>query len=83
MKPTIAALFGVIAMAYAKDYPNQKTTTRQNQLPPSVPDDVVKKFKELSQVKDDVQLKIQEISKDLPFVFDDQDISSEMKISTS
>jgi hypothetical protein len=74
MKPTIAALFGVIAMACAKDYPNQKTTTSQNQFPPSVPDDVVKKFKELSQVKDDVELKIQEISKDLPFVFDDQDI---------
>ncbi len=45
MKPTIAALFGVIAMACAKDYPNQKTTTRQNQLPPSTPDDVVKSSK--------------------------------------
>jgi hypothetical protein len=70
-----AALFGVIAMACAKDYPNQKTATSQNQLPSSVPDDVVKKFKERSQVKDDVQLKIQEISEDVPFVFDDQDTS--------
>jgi hypothetical protein len=60
MKPTIAALFGVIAMACA--------------LPPSVPDDVVKKFKERSQVKDEVELKIQEISKDLPFVFDGREI---------
>jgi hypothetical protein len=32
----------------------------------------VKKF---TQVKDDVQLKIQEIFKALPFIFDDQDIS--------
>jgi hypothetical protein len=75
MKPTITALFGVIAMACAKDYPNQEATTRQNQLPPSVPDDVAKKFKERSQVKDEVELKLQDISKGLPFVFDDQDIS--------
>jgi hypothetical protein len=61
MKPAIAALVGVITMACA--------------LPPSVPDDVVKKFKERSQLKDEVELKIQEISNDLPFVFDDKEIS--------
>ncbi len=61
MKPTIAALFGVIAMACV--------------LPPSVPDDVVKKFKERSQVKDEVELKLQEISNGLPFVvFDGREI---------
>jgi hypothetical protein len=75
MKPTIAALFGMIAMACAKDYPNQEETTRQLQLLPSVLDNVVKRFKELSQVKDDVQLKLQDISNGLPFVFDGQDIS--------
>jgi hypothetical protein len=64
MKPTIAALFGVIAMVCANNYP------------PSVTDDVVMKFKEGSQVKADVELRIQQISKDLPFVrLDDEDIS--------
>jgi hypothetical protein len=44
-------------------------------LPPSVPDDVVKKDKELSQVKDEVELKLQEISNGLPFVvFDGREI---------
>jgi hypothetical protein len=60
MKPTIAALFGVIAVACA--------------FTPPVPDDIVKKFKEQSQVKDEVELKIQEIFKDLPFVFDGREI---------
>jgi hypothetical protein len=60
-KPTVAALFGVIAMPCA--------------LPPSVPDDVVKKVKERSQVKDEVPLKLQEISNGLPFVFDDKEIA--------
>jgi hypothetical protein len=75
MKPIIAALFGMIAMACAEGYPNQEATTRQNQLPRCVPDDVAKKFKRRSQVKDDVQLKLQDISNGLPFVFDGQDIS--------
>jgi hypothetical protein len=75
MTPIIAALFGMIAMAYAKDYPNQEATTRQLQLPPTVPDDVAKRFKERSQVKDDVQLKLQDISNGLPFVFDGKEIS--------
>jgi hypothetical protein len=75
MKPTFAALFGVIAMACASDFSNQEATTRQLQLPLSVPDGVVKKFKERSQVKDDVQLKIQDISIGIPFVFDGQEIS--------
>jgi hypothetical protein len=74
MKPTIAALLGVIAMACASDYSNQ-TTRRQKQLPPSVSDDVVKKFKERNQVKRDAELTIQRISKGLPFVIDDQEIS--------
>jgi hypothetical protein len=75
MKATIAPLFGLITIACANNYPNQRTTRRQNQLPPPVSDDDVKKFKERSQVKDEVELKIQEISKDLPFVFEDEDIS--------
>jgi hypothetical protein len=78
MKQTIAALFGVIAMACASDYPNPETTSRrQNQLPPSVPDGVVKKFKEGNQVKKDVELNLQEISEGLPFLLDGQEISFE------
>jgi hypothetical protein len=76
MKPTIAALFGVIAMACASDYSKHATTPRrQKQLPPSVPDDVVKKFKERNQVKNEVALHVQDISKGRPFVIDDQEIS--------
>jgi hypothetical protein len=79
MKPTIAALFGVIAMACASDYPNPETTSRRQKqlLPLSVPDDVVNKFKEQNQVKKDVELNIQEISEGLPFLFDGQEISFE------
>jgi hypothetical protein len=56
MKSTLAALFCVIATTYASDPPNQESRTRQNQLPPSVPDDVAKEFKERNQVKKDVEL---------------------------
>ena len=76
MKSTLATLFGVIAMAYASNYPNQESPTRQNQLPPSVPDDIAKKFKERNQVKNGVMLNVQEISNG-PLVFNDQEISLE------
>jgi hypothetical protein len=69
MKLTIAAVFGVIAMACASDHPNQESPTRQNQLPPSVADDVAKEFKERHQVKKHVALNTQEILKGLPFYF--------------
>jgi hypothetical protein len=77
MKSTLAALFGVIAMAYASGYPNQESPTRQNQLPPSVPDKVAKDFKERNQVKKNVQLNTQEILKGLPFVFEEKEIAFE------
>jgi hypothetical protein len=66
MKQTIAALFGVIAMACASDYPS------------SVPDDLAK-FKERNQVKNEVVLNVQEISNALHFVIDDKEISFEDK----
>jgi hypothetical protein len=75
MKSTLAALFGVIAMACASDQPNQESPTRQNQLPPSVPDNIAKEFKERNQVKKHVELNTQEILKGLPFVFDDKEIA--------
>jgi hypothetical protein len=63
MKLTIAALFGVIAMAGASNHP------------PSVADDVAKEFKERHQVKKDVELNTQEILKRLSFYFNDRQIS--------
>jgi hypothetical protein len=64
MKPTIAALFGVIAMACIRLLKHE-TTRRQTQFP-SVPDDVVQKFKERNQVKNEVALNVQEISSGSP-----------------
>jgi hypothetical protein len=75
MKLTIAALSGVVAMACASDYSKHETTRRQKQFPPSVPNDVVQKFKERNQVKNGVALNVQEISNGLPFVIDGQEIS--------
>jgi hypothetical protein len=75
MRSTLVALFGVIAMACASDHPNQESPTRQNQLPPSIPVDIAKEFKERNQVKKDVELNTQEILKGLPFVFNDREIS--------
>jgi hypothetical protein len=72
-----AALFGVIAMACASEDPNQESPTRQNQLPPSIPDDVAKTFKERNQVKKNVELNTQEILKGLPFVLDNKEIAFE------
>jgi hypothetical protein len=80
MKSTLVALFGVIAMACASHHPNQESPTRHNQLPPSIPVDIAKEFKERNQVKKDVELNTQEILKGLPFA---GKYLSGMKISTS
>jgi hypothetical protein len=76
MKSTLVALFGVIAMACASHHPNQESpATRHNQLPPSIPVDIAKDFKERNQVKKDVELNTQEILKGLPFAFNGREIS--------
>jgi hypothetical protein len=80
MKPTIAALFGVIAMACIRLLKHE--TTRRRTVPSFCPGRC-QKFKERNQVKNEVALNVQEISSGLPFVIDDQEISSLMKISTS
>ncbi len=62
-------------MTYALDHPNQESQARQNQLHPSVPDDVANEFKERNQVKNDVELNTQKILKGRPFVFDEEEIA--------